>query len=76
VREIDAEDGSLRLVVERGGEALPVVLRTLESRGIGVANIALSRASLDDVFLRATGHSLREELAAADSRALLSRSKE
>jgi ABC-2 type transport system ATP-binding protein len=61
VREIQADGGSLRLVVANGGEALPVVLRLLESSGVGVADIALSRPSLDDVFLRATGHSLREE---------------
>ncbi|MGA2641017.1 MAG: ATP-binding cassette domain-containing protein [Spirochaetia bacterium] len=65
VREATAEGGSLRLVVTRGGEALPVVLRLLEGRGIGVADIALSRPSLDDVFLRATGHSLRDEGAVA-----------
>jgi ABC-2 type transport system ATP-binding protein len=61
VREIQAEGGSLRLVVTHGGEALPVVLRLLENSGVGVADIALSRPSLDDVFLRATGHSLRDE---------------
>jgi ABC-2 type transport system ATP-binding protein len=61
VREIKAEEGSLRLVVAHGGEALPVVIRALEGRGIGVADIALSRPSLDDVFLRATGHSLKDE---------------
>lgn len=61
VREARAEGGSLRLVVSRGGEALPVVLRLLEGTGVGVSDIALSRPSLDDVFLRATGHSLRDE---------------
>jgi ABC-2 type transport system ATP-binding protein len=61
VREIQADGGSLRLVVAHGGEALPVVLRLLENSGVGVADIALSRPSLDDVFLRATGHSLRDE---------------
>jgi len=65
VREATAEGGSLRLVVSRGGEALPVVLRLLEGRGIDVADIALSRPSLDDVFLRAAGHSLRDEGAVA-----------
>jgi ABC-2 type transport system ATP-binding protein len=65
VREATAEGGSLRLVVSRGGEALPVVLRLLEARGIGVSDIALSRPSLDDVFLRATGHSLRDETVVA-----------
>ena len=61
VREIKTDGARLRLVVEHGGEALPVVLRELEGKGIGVANIALSRPSLDDVFLRATGHSLEKE---------------
>jgi ABC-2 type transport system ATP-binding protein len=55
---------------------LPAVLRILESRGIGVANIALSRASLDDVFLRATGHSLRDEAVTADSGAAGAGAKE
>ncbi len=60
VREIKSDGGSLRLVVAHGGEALPVVLRLLEGKGVGVADIALSRPSLDDVFLRATGHSLKD----------------
>jgi ABC-2 type transport system ATP-binding protein len=67
IREAKSEAGNLRLVVSRGGEALPVVLRRLESRGVGVSNITLSRPSLDDVFLRATGHSLREETVPAVS---------
>ncbi|HUJ73633.1 MAG TPA: DUF4162 domain-containing protein, partial [bacterium] len=61
VREMRADGSSLHLVVSRGGEALPVVLRLLEGRGVGVSDIALSRPSLDDVFLRATGHSLRDD---------------
>ncbi|HET6487257.1 MAG TPA: ATP-binding cassette domain-containing protein [Spirochaetia bacterium] len=60
VKESQAADGRLTLVVSNGGEAIPVVLRTLESRGIGIADISLSRPSLDDVFLRMTGHSLGE----------------
>ena len=64
VREAATEGGSLRLVVTKGGEALPVVLRLLEGKGVGVSDIALSRPSLDDVFLRATGHSLRDEMTA------------
>ena len=69
VREATVEGPVLRLVVSRGGEALPIVLRCLETRGIAVADIALSRPSLDDVFLRATGHSLKEEGPAARPRA-------
>ena len=62
-------------MVSRGGEALPVVLRSLEARGIAVADIALSRPSLDDVFLRATGHSLRDEGAGLGTRARGNRGK-
>ena len=65
VREAKSEGGNLRLVVSHGGEALPVVLRRLEGRGVSVADISLSRPSLDDVFLQATGHSLRDESARA-----------
>jgi len=61
VREMDADGSHLKLVVVHGGEAIPVVLRLLESRGVGVADITLSRPSLDDVFLRMTGHSLAKE---------------
>jgi ABC-2 type transport system ATP-binding protein len=61
IREMKADGSHLRLVVAKGGEALPVIMRLLEGKGIGVADIALSRPSLDDVFLRATGHSLRDE---------------
>ncbi len=61
VREMTADGANLKLVVTHGGEAIPVVLRLLESRGVGVADISLSRPSLDDVFLRMTGHSLAKE---------------
>jgi ABC-2 type transport system ATP-binding protein len=65
IREMQADGARLKLVVAHGGEALPVILRLLEGKGIGVADIALSRPSLDDVFLRATGHSLKDEAAIA-----------
>ena len=61
VREMNADGNHVKLVVTHGGEAIPVVLRLLESRGVGVADISLSRPSLDDVFLRMTGHSLAKE---------------
>lgn len=74
VREITSDGGNLRLVVTHGGEALPVLLRALEGTGVGISNVALSRPSLDDVFLRATGHSLKEDVVVAPS--LSARQKE
>ncbi|HVO39715.1 MAG TPA: ATP-binding cassette domain-containing protein [Spirochaetia bacterium] len=69
VREMRVEGPTLKLVVAHGGEALPVILRLLSGRGVGVADISLSRPSLDDVFLRMTGHSLKESDVRALSRA-------
>jgi ABC-2 type transport system ATP-binding protein len=61
VREITVADGSLRLTVEHGDEALPVLLRTLDGAGITMSAISLSRPTLDDVFLTLTGRSLRDD---------------
>ncbi len=61
VREITVTDGSLRLTVEDGEEALPVLLRTLDGAGITMKAISLSRPTLDDVFLTLTGRSLRDD---------------
>ena len=63
VREGGSEDGQLRLYVERGEAAMPAILRLLDDAGLELSTIALARPTLDDVFLRQTGRSLREEAA-------------
>jgi ABC-2 type transport system ATP-binding protein len=63
VREASGEDGVVRLYVDRGETAVPQLLRILDGAGLEAASIALHRPSLDDVFLRQTGRSLREEAA-------------
>jgi ABC-2 type transport system ATP-binding protein len=63
VRETSAEDGLVRLYVDRGEVAMPAILRLLEGAGLQLRTVSLSRPSLDDVFLRQTGHSLREQVA-------------
>jgi ABC-2 type transport system ATP-binding protein len=61
VREAGAEeDGTIRLYVERGETAMPAILRLLDGAGLELKTITLTRPSLDDVFLRQTGRSLRE----------------
>jgi ABC-2 type transport system ATP-binding protein len=64
VREASIDGGELRLYVEHGETATPVILRLLDTAGLGLTTVALSRPSLDDVFLRSTGRSLRESDAA------------
>jgi len=60
VRKASIEGDRLRLYVDRGESAMPAVLLLLDSSGFDLQTIALSRPSLDDVFLQQTGHSLRE----------------
>ena len=63
VREAGSEDGRLRLYVERGEVAMPAILRLLDGAGLQLQTLELHRPSLDDVFLRQTGRSLRETAA-------------
>ncbi|HVB14723.1 MAG TPA: ATP-binding cassette domain-containing protein [Candidatus Dormibacteraeota bacterium] len=64
VREASIDGRELRLYVDRGETATPNILRLLDRAGLGLTTVALSRPSLDDVFLRSTGRSLRESDAA------------
>jgi ABC-2 type transport system ATP-binding protein len=63
VREAGIEADALRIYVDNGESAMPLVLRLMDGAGIPFTTLALSRPSLDDVFLRQTGHSLRETAA-------------
>jgi ABC-2 type transport system ATP-binding protein len=64
VREASHEDDLVRLYVDQGDVAVPNLIRVLDSAGLRAQTLTLTRPSLDDVFLRQTGRSLREEPAA------------
>jgi ABC-2 type transport system ATP-binding protein len=59
----DDEAGLVRLYVDHGETAVVHLLRSLDAAGFAPTSIALNKPSLDDVFLRQTGRSLREEAA-------------
>lgn len=63
VREAAIEGEHMRLYVKDGAEALPELLRLLDKENIAVKTMALSEPTLDDVFLRKTGRSLRDTAA-------------
>jgi ABC-2 type transport system ATP-binding protein len=63
VREASLEDGVVRLYVDKGEEAVPQVLRLLDANHMAPSTMNLHRPSLDDVFLKKTGRSLRESAA-------------
>lgn len=54
-------EGTVHLYVDQGNENLPAVMNALHEKGIAIHSISLSRPTLDDVFLKLTGRSLREE---------------
>ena len=65
VREATLDDDLVRLYVDHGETAAPDLLRILDGAGLELTTLAMSRPSLDDVFLRQTGRSLRESEPAA-----------
>lgn len=54
-------DGELAAYVKDGGTAVPAIMQILSSQGIDVKTISMSRPSLDDVFLKYTGRTMRSE---------------
>jgi ABC-2 type transport system ATP-binding protein len=60
VREAAIEGEQVHLYVREGAVALPELIRRLDRENIAVKTIALSEPTLDDVFLRKTGRSLRD----------------
>jgi ABC-2 type transport system ATP-binding protein len=55
---IVTESGALALYIENGASAIAEIVRRLDSETIEVGAISVSRPSLDDVFLKATGRRL------------------
>jgi ABC-2 type transport system ATP-binding protein len=53
---VDADQRSLSAPTRDGVGVLPDLIRALDDLGIGLADIALRRPTLDDVFLTLTGH--------------------
>lgn len=55
------EGDQLRLRTRAGETLLAQIVRTVEAEGVALRTLGLARPTLDDVFLRQTGRSLREE---------------
>jgi ABC-2 type transport system ATP-binding protein len=54
-------DGELAVYVKEGESAIPIIMQLLTSQGIEVKTISLARPSLDDVFLKYTGRTIRAQ---------------
>ena len=66
VDDVFATDGSVSVHVKDGGAAIPGLLQTLTSEDIAIQNLSITRPTLDDVFLKHTGRTIRSEDAGGD----------
>ena len=57
----ESDKGGLNVYVAGGETAMPQMLRILDQHNLPVVSISMSRPSLDDVFLKYTGHQMRDE---------------
>ena len=61
LERLQVTDNSVYLTIKNGEQTLPDLLRLLDGSNLQVQSVTLSRPSLDDVFLKYTGRSLRED---------------
>jgi ABC-2 type transport system ATP-binding protein len=61
VREVRAENGSVRMQVTELHQAVPALLDELDRQGVPLTELRTHSASLEDVFVILTGRHLRDE---------------
>lgn len=61
LERIQTIGNSVYLTIKNGERTMPDLLRLLDGYNLQVQGVTLSRPSLDDVFLKYTGRSLRED---------------
>ncbi|MBI2848582.1 MAG: ATP-binding cassette domain-containing protein [Chloroflexi bacterium] len=68
--EVEAKPGNgfLQFEVRQGDEFIPKLVRDLGTR---ILSVSLSRPTLDDVFLKLTGHAIRDESGAREAQRIL-----
>jgi len=67
VQRIQPAEEELAVYVDNAKTAVPIIMRILAEKGIEVETLAISRPSLDDVFLKYTGKTIRHEEGQASS---------
>ena len=69
VAAVSASDGGFSISVGDSGVAVPDLLRLLHENRIPVKSLAMASPTLDDVFLKHTGHKIRTEDTGGDEMA-------
>ena len=73
VEKIATVGQKLRIKTKKGDEVLPLILEICKANKINVKTVALSKPSLDEVFLEYTGKSLRDTRAGFSDKSAMQR---
>ena len=66
VDAVNRADGGIAITVKNGSAAVPDLVSLLHDNRVPVASLSVARPSLDDVFLKYTGRTIRAEEATGD----------
>jgi len=61
VKDVKKTDNDYRIKTEKGEEASPLIMGLIQSKGLHVTRISLTRPTLDEAYLELTGRTLRDE---------------
>jgi ABC-2 type transport system ATP-binding protein len=61
VSGVDCFEDGVNVYSRDGSSAVPAVVRAMEDHGLTIEKLSLTRPSLDDVFLKYTGHKIRDD---------------
>ena len=67
VRQADIGSDGLTATVSDGGAAAPAIMAAFQDAALSIANLSITRPSLDDVFLQHTGRQIRDSEADGDA---------
>jgi ABC-2 type transport system ATP-binding protein len=60
LREVSGDGPRIRARADNGARAVPTVLSALDHAGVAATSVSVARPTLDDVYLRHVGQSLKE----------------
>jgi len=61
VHSVEPKEGGLILVVKEGPITIPLIFDTAKDHGLVVESVELKVPTLEDVFIKSTGHGIRDE---------------
>ncbi len=73
VQEVQNQEAGVSVYAKNGPSLVPQIVRLLDDSGVAISQLTLSAPSLDDVFLKHTGHQMRVEEVKPPSRVIWAR---